>query len=342
MRRLGCAVFLVLLPAFAQADCATYQQAYKVPPPASGQSEDPDGPLGCTRDALAMFEINAVAAQNARPVGDLPELHGAWLSDAVLGGVLGLQVSGQELLVVEAGEADSDLSVTQYWLKAASPRGAGALWSEDGAYLGVMSKAQLSRLDESRFEVPFFGQAITYGSAVLEFERSYELFVKAQLNHFELPLALARHEDVLVLKGQRRDPLTRQVSEYTATYTRVAPGAAETALAFAAVFEQSQIRFTDCLAHQITAGQGPLFSVLGEAGLDGLTDMMLGHMQSAIRRESLSKQMRQSTDPEEMTRLRDAMQAEIEGFIAFSEDPQVRSLTERVRTSAVVVCPPLR
>ncbi len=86
-----------LLPGIAPADvtCTQMQAAMRVPPPASGESKDPDGPLGCTHEALLMFEINRIAQDRAEPVTDPADLHGAWLGDRVLSYVAGITVQGR-------------------------------------------------------------------------------------------------------------------------------------------------------------------------------------------------------------------------------------------------------
>ncbi|WP_323771118.1 hypothetical protein [Antarctobacter sp.] len=333
---------LLLLPGLVRADvtCAEMQAAMRVPPPPSGVSDDPGGPLGCSRDALQMFVLNETALAEAVSVTDLSELHGVWLGDLVLQYLLGVTVPGQEMLVFGPGKEPGTLAVTQYWMKAVAPP-ANSFWTEDGTYLGVAAEAMLERDKDGAFNVAQYGDAIRYGSVQLEHERSYDLAIKAQLNHFELGFDLRLAGDVLVLEGALRDPGTRDPMEYARTYTRIAPGAAELALATIATFELSQSRNFDCLTHQISDGAGPLIDAVGADGIAGLRDLILRLIANGMRRERLAEALGDIDDDAERDRLRQELGDAIESYLAITSAPEARALTTRVAHNANLFCPEL-
>ncbi|SMX43548.1 hypothetical protein [Maliponia aquimaris] len=341
MIRLAPVLSLFLLSTAAAADvtCAEMQAALRVPPPAVGASEDPDGPLGCTRAALAMFEINKTALEQAAPPEDLSALHGTWLGDRVLSYLSGITVPGQELLVIGPGPEADTLRVTQYWMKAASPRINAPLWSEEGRYLGVTAEATLERQADGTLSVAGYGDEIVYGERQLEFERSHDLWTKTELNHFELPLQMRLHEDVLVLVGELRNPVTRLPRAYARSYTRVAPDAAELALAVGTAFALSQTRNFDCLAHQVSDGTGPLFEVLapeGKAELEALVRELIG---MGSRRIGIAEELRDATDDAERTRLRDEMTAWVERYSALTREGPQAALMQRIAEGSGGLCP---
>ena len=340
MFRLLSALLLCILPGLARAEvtCAQMQAALKVPPPPSGRSEDPDGPLGCSRAALEMFALNKVAVQAAEPVTDLADLQGFWLGDLVLPYLLGVTVPGQEVLVLEPGEQPGTLKVTQYWMRALSLPNA-PLWTEDGRYTGIAAEAELFLGSDGSFAANIYGDAVHYGTAMLEADRSYDLFVKSQLNHFELPFTLRRAEDVLVLEGSLRDPAKRDPQDYTRTYTRIAPGAAELALGIVLTFELSQARNMDCLAHQITAGKGPLFEVLGEGGLPELERFVRRSISEGMHRERLSRELRGVEDEDERARLLAEMREATQALAARMTDPGYRDMVTRIAEGSDSFCP---
>lgn len=340
MRRPFLAFLLCLCPALARADvtCAEMQAAYRVPPPLTGASEDPDGALGCTHEALKMFVLNLHAMDKAVPVEDLSELHGAWLGDQVLSFLLGATVPGQEVLIFAPGERPDQVKVTQYWMRAAAMPGA-PLWTEDGRYTGIGAEAVLFRGSDGMFSVPRVGGALTYGTALLEPERSYDLMVKRQLNHFELPFSLRRQEDVLVLEGQLRDPATREAQDYVQTYTRIAPEAAELALATVLSFEISQGRYLDCLAHQISDGEGPLFDLLSPEGLPELEQFVRRTIGEGIRRDRLARDLRAAKDKARRDALKAEMKETMAAFVARTKDPDYRDFVTRFAQGADGLCP---
>ncbi|MGP6086608.1 hypothetical protein ACTXGA_06530 [Antarctobacter jejuensis] len=343
MMRLIVAGFL-LLPGVVRADatCAEIQAAFRVPPPPSGVSEDPGGPLGCSREALQMFIYNINAVAEAEPVGDLSDLHGVWLGDLVLQFVVGAVVPGQELLVFAPGKEPGTLEVRQYWMKAVAPA-ANPLWSEDGEYLGLMAEAVLERDPGGAFVVPRFDeQPVRYSGLQLEFQRSHDLEVKTKMNHFELPLELRLAGDVLVLEGALRDPASRKQLDYVQTYTRVAPGAAELALGVVAVFELSQSRNFDCLTHQISDGEGPFVDALGDDGMDGVKRLVFRFIAEGMRRERLAREMRAAVDEETRDRMRQEMKDFMEGFIGFTSSDEVRGAMQRIAEASDGFCPSIR
>ncbi|MDD9732934.1 hypothetical protein PVW46_23800 [Mameliella sp. AT18] len=334
------ALMVCLLPAAGRGDvtCAEMQAALHVPPPIDAVSEDPDGPLGCSRKALEMFALNTVAVAEAAPVTDLSQLHGAWLGDLVLPYLLGITVPGQEVLVFAPGDEPDTVRVTQYWMRALTlPH--SPLWSDEGQYAGVAAEATLERDDDGRFKVAGFGESLRYGTLRLEDPRSYDLLVKAQLNHFELPFSLGRAGDVLVLDGALRDPTTRDPGGYKRTYTRIAPEAAELALATVLTFELSQARYMDCLAHQITEGQGPLFDALGEGGLPSLEHFVRESVGDAMVTDRQSGQLRSATDEAERKRLREVLRASAEARVAQFSDPDRRAFIARMMEASGGFCP---
>ncbi|WP_417207027.1 hypothetical protein [Antarctobacter sp.] len=333
---------LLLWPGGVRADvtCAEMQTALRVPPPSSGVSEEPGGPLGCSRDALKMFVLNETALAEAGPVTDLSELHGVWLGDLVLPYLLGVTVPGQEVLEIAPGREAGTLTVTQYWMKAVSPP-SGPLWSEEGDYLGVAARAVLEQDSDGAFVVARQGEKIRYGSVQLEFERSYDLVVKMQLNHFELPFTLRLAEPVLVLEGALRDPVTRDPQNYARTYTRIAPGAADLALGTILAFSLSQSRNFDCLSHQISDGAGPLIDAVGADGIEGLRDLVRRMIANGMRRERLAEALGDTDDDAERDRLRQELRDAMESYLAISSAPEARALTTRVADNANLFCPEL-
>lgn len=340
MPRLILAVLLTLVPALCRADvtCAEMQAALHVPAPA-GASEDPDGPLGCTQAALQLFQFNQIAAEVAVPVTDPARLHGAWLGDDMLSFLLGVTVPGQELLLIEAGGTPETVKVTQYWIKAAAPEPARPLWSEQGEYLGVVAELTLEARGGGKFSPPYAGETVLYGARQLEFERSYDLHVKSKINHFELPVLLSLHEGVLVLRGQQRNPVTRDLFDTRTSYTRVDADAAELALGIVTVFELSQGRNFDCLAHQLTEGTGPLFEVIapdGRAELDSFVRQLIG---MGVARTGMANALTATTDADERARLRSEMMAWIEDYTALTRDGPQAGLLRRVADGADRLCP---
>ncbi|WP_420324664.1 hypothetical protein [Mameliella sp.] len=340
MSRWFLALLVCLLPAAGRTEvtCAEMQSAFHVPPPPDAVSEDPDGPLGCSREALEMFALNTVAVAEAAPVTDLSQLHGAWLGDLVLPYLLGITVPGQEVLVFGPGDAPDTVRVTQYWMRALTMPHA-PLWSDEGQYVGIAAEATLEPDGDGRFKVAGFGESLRYGTLRFEDPRSYDLLVKTQLNHFELPFALGRSGDVLVLEGALRDPTTLDPRAYKRSYTRIAPEAAELALATVLTFELSQSRYMDCLAHQITEGQGPLFDALGEGGLPSFERFVRASVGDAMVSNRLSSELRGATDEAERKRLREALRASAETRAAQYNDPDRRAFIERMVEAAGGFCP---
>lgn len=341
MFRLALLPFLVLLsPPAGAVTCAEMQAAFQVPAPEGAESEDPDGSFGCSRAAMAMFEVNAIAVEQAQPVEDLAQLHGTWLGDRVLSYLEGITVPGQEVLVFAPGEAPGTVNVTQYWMKAAAFQAPESLWSEEGRYIGIAAEATLEPDGGGQIVVADYGEAIRYGYRRLEHERSSDLWVKTQLNHFELPFALRLHGDVLVLDGGLRSAVTRQSAAYSRSYTRVAPDAAELALATVMAFEISQGRNFDCLAHQITAGEGPLFEALAPAGIAELDALLRRLIGFGVRRDRLSAAIGAAEkDPAELERLTEEFVATVDAFGAFMEDPANAALVSAVAEGSDRFCP---
>ncbi|WP_425072634.1 hypothetical protein [Sagittula sp. S175] len=317
----------------AMADCATYQRAYRVAPPASGVSEDQGGPLGCSTEALEMFEINKVALAEARPVADIRDLHGAWLGDAVLAQVSFIEVPGQELLVFAPGDGPNTVEVTQYWMKAAS-FGRVPNWSVDGEYTGIVARTVLEKQGR-RYVAPEEGTGVEYGGATLEFSRGADLHVKARINHFDMPLAFGLAGDVLVLEGTVRDPVTREEQPYARSYTRIDAGAAKTALGLVMAFEQSQTVHFDCVAHQLSDGAGPFVDAMGQ-GMEGLAAFVADQVGQSVRIAGL-KVSAEAGD----VAAREALQAAMEGRIAQYSDPAYQEQVERILAAFGEACPPL-
>ncbi|SNS61667.1 hypothetical protein [Antarctobacter heliothermus] len=339
MLRLLCACLLVL-PGLARADvtCAEMQAAFHVPPPPTGVSEDPDGPLGCSIEALKMFVVNHSALAEAVPVSDLSDLHGAWLGDRVFPYLSGIRVAGQELLVFAPGPEPDTVAVTQYWMKAMSGP-SNALWSDDGGYVGVATEVVLERAGDGKFGVFRSGTSIRYGGLLLELERSRDLAVKAQLNHFELPFALRLAGDVLVLEGAHREPATRIPVDYARSYTRVAPGAAEQALTLVISFSLSQARFFDCLTHQISNGAGPLYEAMGAADVSALNALTRSMIANGRRRGEVVSALEAVEDQDKRDLLRQELVDWTEAYVALIRTPEARSLMDRFNEASGGVCP---
>lgn len=332
---------LALLPCVAAADvtCAEMQAAMKVPPPPVGTSEDPDRPLGCSRAALAMFAFNKVARDAAQPVGDLSDLHGTWLGDDVLSYVTGVTVPGQEVLIFGPGERPDTLSVTQLWMKAASPNLERPLWSAEGRYLGMVAELVLRATGDGEFVMETTDAFPRYGGRQLEFERSRDLFIKAQINHFELPVKFALHDDVLILQSELRNPVTRDPVAMQHSYTRIDPGAAELALGIVSGFELSQSRNFDCLAHQISDGSGPLFDVIAPDGRDELEAHVRDLIGMSIQRLQISERLRAAESDAERARLKSEMMASVEAYMELTREGPRAALTRRIVEGSDRFCP---
>ena len=335
----------VVLPGMARAevDCSAVQAAFRVPVPA-GVSDDPQGALGCSRVALEMFVANRIAVERAVPVSDPADLHGVWLSDLVLPQLIGVEVSGQEVLVVAPGPEPDSLKITQYWMKAVEPP-ANPLWSEDAEYLGLVAEVTLTKPGGDTLVFDGLANSIKFGSLQLEFGRSHDLLIKTRLNHFESRFGFRIFEDVLVLDSSMQHPITRDVQEYSQTYTRIAPGAAELALGTVAVFQFNQARYFDCLTHQISDGKGPFVDALGEDGLPGLQRHVEKRIRLSAQRKRISNEMDAAWsrgDDAAYDRLRQEMARFAEQMRAIYIDPEQRAFVERFMATAPVACPDIR
>lgn len=249
-------------PGAAEATCAAVMASMRVEAPPA----DLDIPPGsatyadCTAAELAMFNANRAALREASVV-DPRALVGTWLSDDVIGSVVGALVAGQEVLRVAPGETPGTLFVTQFWMKAVAPEGAGPLWSDDAAYRGIVAEGTLSDRGNGRYEAASDG-AIVYSGRSFEASRSYDLLIMLYLNHFEWGVTLGRAGDVLVLEGTFRNPQSGADERKTLTYTRVADEAPELAMMAVVGLAIPQVRLFDCLTHQFSDGRGPLFEAL--------------------------------------------------------------------------------
>lgn len=342
MNRVFACALLCLAPvaAVAEVTCAELQAAFRVPPPAASLSLSLPGGLGkCSRAELDMFEINGTALAEAQPVTDLAEVHGTWLGDRVLSYLLGITVPGQEVIVIEPGEVPDSLNIRQYWMKSVSPPGNAPLWSEDGDYLGLVAEAKVERDRNGRLADTRYGEGVRYSGMMVEFERSHDLLVKSDLNHFEMPFALRLLGDVLVLDGERRLQPSRETREYARSYTRIAPEAAELALATVAVLELSQTQNFDCLAHQITEGEGPFIDALAPRSLAEFAAFAEGQIRRNVQRTALTSAMRAAEDDTERASIQAELMALLEVMQASMSDPETREFVKRLITLSGTFCP---
>ncbi|MDF0600109.1 hypothetical protein P1J78_05140 [Psychromarinibacter sp. C21-152] len=341
MRRLvffALSAWLGALPAAAQ-DCATLMAAFRVPePPRNVRAPaPPTEALGCTRDQLAMFQKNLAAIAEAAPVAGPEQLYGTWLGDNVLGYVAGIMVPGQEVLRIAPGEAPGSLHVRQYWIKAVLPDGAPMPWTPGAGYAGLLSEGRL---------IPGGGRkggytrdyddSFAYSGRSFEFDRSVDLFVKFSVNYFERPLAFLRDGDTLVIRYNRMDPYMREDTEDTATFTRVADDAPDIAILLVAAGELSQAQHFDCLSHQISEGQGPLFDALAPLSPAETVRLLEPVAMADAERYALSR----VTPDAQGADWAERMQAVAEGLIALYDDPEFRPLMEAL-ASGDLGCPPL-
>ncbi|KUF12258.1 hypothetical protein [Pseudoponticoccus marisrubri] len=333
MRRASLTILATLLAslwaapreAAADARCDTLLEMFRAEPPALASPLARKGAFGCTLVELQMLRVNANAVADAWPVTEARQLHGYWLGDDVLDYVEGRRTPGQELLVFGPDETPGVVTLTQYWLKAAVPFWTGPLWSTEGRYRGRVAQGRLTRDDAGQWSDDPFEPTLRYDGRQLEYSRASDLWTKTRINHFEFEITLRRADDTLVLESRHRDPRTNSFSQNVTTYTRVAPGAARDALALVAALEISQARNFDCLAHQLSEGQGPLFDVLAVDEVTALLQMARQMVALEAEEAALREARRLARDTETRAALRDQYIELAERKIALAKsDPQAR------------------
>lgn len=332
---------LITLPQLASADlgCQALLDIFRAPLPAAEVQAYSDPEQKCSKTALGMLQINQNALNEAQPAMDPTKLYGTWLGDDVLSYVMGVTVPGQEVLVISPGSRPYTLTVQQYWMKAVAPYHQEPLWDTEGSYQGQIAKVELYQSSDEIWRVEEFENPPVFGARQIEHERHHDLWIKSQLNHFELGPKLLMAEDTLVLSGERFVPLTRKTQTYDMTYTRVANGAPEMALAMAAAFEFSQTQTFECLTHHISDGRAPFLAALGGLDIQGLDVVLREMIGNVSRRETLDKKLRAIESESE----RDALMSEMKSLIQFSmqvyQRPDVQALTEQLSSQIDVLCP---
>lgn len=338
MRALILALAFSLPAQAALADlCDDLMAAFHVPPPPRDVRNAPGIDLNdCTRDELAMFQKNLAAIARAAPVADPAELHGTWLGDDVLGPVAGLTVAGQEVLRIAPGAEPGTLDIRQDWVKAVLPNGQPLPFTPEAGYTGWLARGTLHPETGRKGGYAPGDAPFTYSGRTFEFERSWDLSVKYKLNYFDLPLTFLRDGDTLVLRYAYTDPWTREETENTVTFTRVADDAPDIAILLVAALEQSQTRSFDCFTHQLSDGQGALIDAFAPLSPDEAVQLIWPVVAFGIERDRLIRMPDADRDAD--------WQAEIEGLmerqIAHTTDPDYRSLLQRIFESDLG-CPSL-
>lgn len=316
--------------------CAAMLRALQVVLPEGAMAEETNGQ--CTEAALRGLMVNDVAIASARVPDSLAPLLGDWLSDYLAPALAGGTLPGQELLSFAPGASDDGLAFTQYYLKGHAVVARDPLWSDTGAYVGVVAQGEMRRVGD-RFVVPVDVSGSIYQPRFFEVSRSEDLYVKGLLNHFDAPLTLRVDGDVLVVKSLRRDPYTRAEETVVFTYRRVAPGTAQTGLRIAQVYEVSPLVTVGCIAHQLTRGAGSLFDGVAPEDLPAFEDFLARSVGlEAKGRQAGSGLWALPEGPEKAARK--AAQAAAEAAQAALRDrPEVRRWAETLPDAVRAGCP---
>lgn len=328
------AVFLSAPMALAQDfDCAATMQAFRVAP-VPGLA--PAGHAPCEDGQLLAFLRNEAAIADALPVTDIENLYGTWLGDDALRYLSGVSVPGTEMLVIEPGETEGSLFITQYWLKPNVPDSDLLPWDDEG-YAGWVSRGALIPLADGRFQPGYFGdEAIAYSGLRLEQERAYELHVLSELNHFEMPLRFRQSGDDLVLESERLHPLSRIPAPHVTTYTRVDRQAVDMALLLVVALDLSYGQNFDCFTHQLSDGEGPLLEAFQPYGIEEAQTWLDHLMSLTTARMELVDQMASDTPPENAS---EHMTEVMEAFVTFLGSPLNQHFTSRLNGADSLGCP---
>lgn len=272
-------ISLVLLgagPGQAASDCAVWMEAFRVPPPAGPVPEVGEtGPdWTCPPDRTAMFLKNYNAIGKADTPAEPEDLYGTWLGDDVLLYVTGAAVPGQEVLRIAPMAAQDGIAVRQLWYKAITAPGTAYPWDIGQGYTGVIAEGVLAPQDQpgtyrARYDAP-----IRYGGLNFEYERGFDLFVKARINHFQGPVSFSRVGDTLVMTTETMDPLLREPESRIVTYTRVDETAPDLAIMLVRLLNISQARHFECFIHQISDGKGSLIDAMAPLDPEGVVRVL--------------------------------------------------------------------
>ncbi|WP_420397784.1 hypothetical protein [Nioella sp.] len=330
----------LILPGAAQAqdfDCLAVMQAFRAEPVPGVAPPTHDI---CDDDQLIAFRVNLAAAERAVPVTGPAALYGTWLSDDALLYLSGITVPGTEVLEIGPGAEEGEIEIVQYWIKPNIPGYDIVPWEEDSGYDGWVSRGMFRPDGREGVYAPVsFGPGmLTYSGLRLEHERSHELFVLSQLNHFELPVTFLRDGDVLVLESDRRDPLSRNLTPVLSTYTRVDADAVDMALQLVVAAELSYGRFFDCFVHQLSDNEGPLIAAFTPYSTTDARDWVDSLWSASLERTALMAELRSDTPPENGSAL---MQEFMERYVALIETPINRHFVERLIGGADLGCPPV-
>lgn len=330
----------LILPGVALAqdfDCLSVMQAFRAEP-VPGIAE-PTHDI-CDDEQLMAFHVNLAAADRAVPVTGPEALYGTWLSDDALLYMTGITVPGTEVLEIGPGSEEGQIGVVQYWIKPNLPDFSSLPWDMEDGYQGWITRGELRSEARAGVYAPvLFGDGVmAYSGLQLEHERSYDLFVLSQLNHFELPVTFLRDGDVLVMESDRRDPVSRDLSPVLRTYTRVDAAAVDFALQLVVAAELSYGRFFDCFVHQLSDGEGPLIDAFAPYSTADARDWINSLWSASLEREALMAELRSDTPPEDGSAL---MQEFMERYVALIETPINRHFVEVLNGGADLGCPAL-
>lgn len=314
-------------------DCLAVLQAFRAEP--VPWLAPPDH-RPCEEGQFLALLRNEAAIASAEPVTEAEDLYGAWLGDDALRYLSRVSVPGTELLVIEPGQEEGSLTVTQYWLKANVPDSDLLPWDEDG-YAGWVARGQMAPLGRGRYEPGFFAdEAFVYSGLRLEHERAYQLHVLAELNHFEVPLIFRRAGDVLVLDSERRHPLARSLTPHVTTYTRIDRQAVDMALLLVVSQQLSYGRNFDCFAHQLSDGAGPLIDAFSPYGIADARGWLEDLRANSAARAALWQQVDSDAPPADAA---DQVQILTDAYRAIVQSPLHQHFVDRLADPDALGCP---
>ncbi|MCA2010367.1 hypothetical protein LCM17_02635 [Cereibacter sphaeroides] len=312
----------------AQASpCTIYFDALQAHPVGT-----PNDDVSCRAQLLEALTLDLPAVQSAEPATTPSAVIGTWLGDNLALPFAGAMTPGQEVLEITEGAEPGTLILRQYWYKVnPPPNGVSAdavPFDAEGHHTNLVAEAHLDMDERGIFQVDPF-EPIRYPGARLQYRRVNELHVLATLNRFEGGGQFLRSGPQLVLASDRLPgPAADTPLPSVATFTRVADGAPDTALAMVAIFDQSQTRYFDCLTHQISAETSPLADVLRPDGIPALHEAIRGML-------DVNRQMRELQSAIETAEGddRQALSTQYTDQIARYRDLVTAPLFDRLRTA---------
>lgn len=327
--------------ALAGPDCDALRQSFRIPAPDPGVHGIGFRLADCDPEEVAMFKANwnAVAKAESADAPAKEDLYGTWLGDDVLSYVAGVTVPGQEVLRIGPSEVPDRIATTQSWYKAATPNLPSLPWSDPEGYLGIVAEGELvSDVAPGQWAMdPFGARSIRYGAYPLEWERSYDLYVRGELNHFERSLAFRIVGDVLVMEAEVMNPISRETTVKQLTYTRVPDLAPDLALLTGVAMERSQAQTFDCFTHQLGEADSPLLQAMAPLTVDEMLDGVSDYLVLQGKREALVVAGAGSLPADAQAEV-DALDAQI---AEAGKSPAMRKIVEMQESGSDYGCVPL-